>query len=58
MVKANLAKSKGEARRKIEQGGVRISDQIIKDAEMKIEKDLDGQVVKVGKREFRKIKIS
>jgi tyrosyl-tRNA synthetase len=59
LVKINLASSKGEAKRLIEQGGVRIIKgedmEEIKDwqKEVKIEK---GMIIQVGKRHFRKIK--
>jgi tyrosyl-tRNA synthetase len=58
LVKLNLASSKGEAKRVVEQGGVRIvkGEEIkeIKDwqTEIQIEK---GVIVQVGKRNFRKI---
>jgi tyrosyl-tRNA synthetase len=59
LVKLNLAASKGEAKRVIEQGGARIIKEEkveeIKDwqKEIKIEK---GLIVQVGKRNFKKIK--
>lgn len=59
LVKLNLASSKGEAKRVIEQGGVRAIKgeeiQEIKDwqLEMPIEK---GVIIQVGKRNFRKIR--
>jgi len=58
LVEINLAKSKGEARRLIEQGGVKISI----DGDTKIPDDWKGQIevkkgmiVQSGKRNFRKI---
>jgi tyrosyl-tRNA synthetase len=57
IVRAKMASSKSDARRKIEQNGVSINGKIINDCLMSIEKNLDGAVIKVGKREFRKIKI-
>ena len=59
LVKLNLASSKGEAKRVIEQGGVRAikgeNIEEIKDwqLEMQIEK---GVIIQVGKRNFKKIK--
>lgn len=58
LVKLNLAASKGEAKRVIEQGGMRIikGEEIVAiddwKAEMKIEKEV---IVQVGKRNFRRI---
>lgn len=58
LVKLNLASSKGEAKRVIEQGGVRVikGEDILAindwKAEVKIEK---GVIVQVGKRNFRRI---
>jgi tyrosyl-tRNA synthetase len=58
LVKLNLASSKGEAKRLIEQGGVRLirgeNIQEVKDwqLELQIEK---GTIIQVGKRNFRKI---
>lgn len=49
--------SKGEARRLVEQGGVRIDDIVQKDFEKEIEIK-NGMVVQVGKRRFVKIKIN
>jgi len=55
MTKDGLAKSNGDAKRKIEQGGVSLNGEIIKDIQTKISKKMDGKILKVGKREFRKI---
>lgn len=58
MVKEGLAKSKADARRKIEQGGVSINGEIIRDFTYKVGDGDDGKILKVGKKDFRKIKIS
>ncbi len=54
LTKTKLAPSKSEARRLVEQGGVKIDNEIQKDwrPEVKIKK---GQVLQVGKRKFVKI---
>jgi tyrosyl-tRNA synthetase len=57
LVMAGLADSKSDARRKIEQGGVSIGGEIIKDFKFIISERQNGQVVKVGKKDFRKIEI-
>ena len=54
LVEIKLANSKGNARRLIEQGGVRINDIVQKDFEKEIEIE-NGMVVQVGKRRFVKI---
>ena len=57
MVSAGLATSKSDARRKIEQGGVTIGDEKVIVGELILNKDLhDGKVMKVGKKDFVKIK--
>ena len=58
MVKEGLATSNGEAKRKIEQGGVSLDGEIVKNIQTKISKVMDGKILKVGKREFRKIIVS
>jgi len=56
LVKLSLAKSKSEAKRLIDQGGVKIINnsniEVIKTETIEIEK---GMIVQVGKRNFRKI---
>lgn len=56
LVKSRNATSLSDARRKIEQGGVSIKEEKITDPQMMIAKDLNGNVVKVGKFGFVKIK--
>ncbi|MFA6047740.1 MAG: tyrosine--tRNA ligase [Parcubacteria group bacterium] len=55
LVRENMAESKGDARRKIEQGGVSIDGEIIRDYKGIIDESWDGKIVKVGKKNFRKI---
>lgn len=56
LVEIKLASSKGEARRLVQQGGVRINDVVQKDFEKDIEIK-NEMIVQVGKRRFVKIKI-
>ncbi len=56
LVDSGLAKSKGEARRLIAQGGVRIGDKKIDDPSMEFNlSNINGKVIKRGKRHFKKI---
>ncbi|HLC95008.1 MAG TPA: tyrosine--tRNA ligase, partial [Patescibacteria group bacterium] len=55
IVASNLAESKGDARRKIEQGGVAIGDEKITDTDIVMEDRFDQQVMRVGKKDFVKI---
>jgi len=51
-----LAPSNGEARRLIQQGGVRVGDVVIQDPAMEMEADsLRGTVIQVGKRRFLRV---
>lgn len=52
-----LAKSSGEARRLIEQGGVRINDDKVESFSQEIELE-SGMVIKVGKRKFVRLIVS
>ncbi len=54
VVKAGFAPSNGEARRLIQQGGVRIDDEQIKDIKAAIT-PADGMILRVGKRKFARI---
>ena len=56
VVKAGFASSNGEARRLIQQGGVRIDDEQIKDIKAAIT-PADGMILRVGKRKFARLKI-
>ncbi|MFH1426892.1 MAG: tyrosine--tRNA ligase [Candidatus Kerfeldbacteria bacterium] len=51
IVNAGLAQSKGEARRLVEQGGVRIDDEKVEDPHA-LPEIQDGDVLRVGKRKF------
>lgn len=56
MVKVEFANSKGDARRKIEQGGVSIDGKKISTGELILTKaQFDGKILKVGKKDFIKI---
>lgn len=55
LVTANLVSSKSEARRLIEQGGVKVDGAVIGEREEKI-KPHEGMVIQVGKRKFVKVK--
>jgi len=56
LVKEGLANSNGDARRKIEQGGVSVDGEKL-DLGSAPQKDWDGKILKVGKKDFRKIVI-
>jgi tyrosyl-tRNA synthetase len=56
VVKAGFAPSNGEARRLIQQGGVRINDEQIKDIKAAIT-PADGMILRVGKRKFARLKV-
>lgn len=51
----NLASSNSEARRLIEQGGVKLNGEIVSSVELEI-KPNSGDIIQVGKRHFAKIK--
>ncbi len=55
LVEIKLATSKSDARRLIEQGGIKLDTQVIKDPSFKVEIPAAGLIVQKGKREFRKI---
>jgi len=57
MVRDGLAVSKGDARRKIEQGGVTMDGERIEDYNYELGESDNGKVIKVGKFNFRKIVI-
>ncbi len=58
LVRSNLARSKSEARRKILQGGVRLNDEKITDPAYRLTPDDNGVILRVGKKEFRKLTLS
>lgn len=57
LVAGNLATSKSDARRKIEQGGVSIDGEKITDIEAQISSEQSDKILKVGKKDFRKLKV-
>lgn len=56
LVDQGIVSSKSEVRRLIDQGGIRINDEPVSNAELHIHKD--GIVVKIGKRRFFRLKRS
>ncbi len=58
LLKMDLVKSRGEARRLIEQGGISIDDNKISDINFKIQKELllNGCIIKKGKKVYKKAK--
>ncbi len=56
VVKAGFAPSNGEARRLIQQGGVRIDDKQIKEIKAAI-RPADGMILRVGKRKFARLSL-
>lgn len=56
LVKNDLASSNGDAKRKIGQGGVSIDGEKL-ELGQEVDGDWDGKILKVGKKDFRKIKI-
>jgi tyrosyl-tRNA synthetase len=57
LLQTNLAASKGEARRLIEQGGVKIDGEKVSNAQFEIELNAEkGLIIQVGKRKFLRIK--
>jgi tyrosyl-tRNA synthetase len=54
VVKAGFAASTSEARRLVQQGGVRINDEQISDVKAVVT-PADGMILKVGKRKFARI---
>jgi len=57
LVDNDLAESRSDAKRKIEQGGVSIDGRKIELGQV-VDESWDGKILKVGKKDFRKIKIS
>ncbi|EKE16255.1 MAG: hypothetical protein ACD_11C00024G0023 [uncultured bacterium] len=55
LVLAEVAKSKGDARRKIEQGGVSIDGEKMTDADKSLDNSFSEKIIKVGKKDFIKI---
>ncbi len=57
LVQTKLASSKGEARRVIEQGGVQVDGNVIKDPNAEIKLSKGGVLVKKGKRHFVRVAV-
>jgi tyrosyl-tRNA synthetase len=57
VVSAGLAESNGDAKRKIKQGGVEIDGGKVTDPTAKVTQEMNGKILKVGKKDFRKISI-
>jgi tyrosyl-tRNA synthetase len=55
LVKSGNATSMGDARRKIEQGGVSVDDEKLTDPQGMVSKELEGKVLKIGKLGFVKV---
>ncbi len=55
LTETKLAASKGEARRLVEQGGVKVGDKIINDINAVVEIPADGVLVQKGKRHFIRV---
>ncbi len=55
LIETKLASSKGDARRLIEQGGIKFGGEVIKDINQKIVFSKEGTVIQKGKREFRRV---
>jgi tyrosyl-tRNA synthetase len=52
LIESNLSPSKAEARRTIEQGGVKINEEVINNSKIELKK---GDIIQKGKRFFVKI---
>ncbi len=57
LVKAGFAASNAEARRLVEQGGVRLDDEVLKDPRATVSPQ-PGQVLRAGKRKFARIALA
>lgn len=55
LVEVKLASSKSEARRLIEQGGVKVDGEVIKDINMEVEITAGGVLIQKGKRGFARV---
>ena len=56
LIEGSLVESKGEARRLIEQGGIKIDGEVIKEVNTEIDLK-EGMIIQRGKRQFIKIKL-
>ncbi|MFA4941850.1 MAG: S4 domain-containing protein, partial [Patescibacteria group bacterium] len=55
LAEVKLASSKSEARRLVEQGGIKVEGEVIKDINKKIEIGKDGILIQRGKRQFVRV---
>ena len=55
LVQSGLVPSKSEARRQIEQGGVRVDDAVVTDVNALVHPTADGSILQKGKRGFAKL---
>lgn len=55
LVEIKLASSKGEARRLIEQGGIKIDNEVVKDSSKEVVVNEEGVLLQRGKRQFVRI---
>jgi tyrosyl-tRNA synthetase len=57
LVKTKLAASKSEAKRLIEQGGVKVGDKVIADINATVEIPAEGVLIQKGKRHFVRVRV-
>ncbi|MEK7097310.1 MAG: S4 domain-containing protein, partial [Patescibacteria group bacterium] len=55
LLEVKLSTSKSEARRLIEQGGVKVNNEVVQDANREIEITKEGVLLQRGKRQFVKV---
>lgn len=58
LIELGFAESKGDARRKIEQGGVSIDGEKVTDVNVVVFSKQDGKILRVGKKHFAKLSFS
>lgn len=54
LVELNMLSSKGEARRMVQNGGVKLNEEKVEDVQLQVEIE-DGMIIQVGKRKFIKL---
>jgi tyrosyl-tRNA synthetase len=57
LVETGLCSSKSDARRNVEQGGIKVDGKVMKDPKVEIKLSDDGVLMQKGKRHFVKVKI-
>lgn len=55
LLETKLVPSKGEARRLLEQGGVKVGGEVVRDQNYQVSLSTEGTIIQKGKREFRKV---